>query len=187
MRPLDVNILSKTETWITSQVRACKAMHVALHLLTFFSPQSINHAIDFKMALCKLVHCLEFNGKVALSPFHLIHTRIHFFPIRITFIMSSYIIPGLISYAWPPKPQLISSLIHLFNPELPDPTPPALSFFSHLSPFIPANTVIDNNYLVLSKCSSQLCSFGETPIRGFQRAAARPENKAQNRPSRVYA
>lgn len=79
MRPLDVNILSKTETWITSQVRACKAMHVALNLLTFFSPQSINHAIDFKMALCKLVDCLEFNGKVALSPSHLIHTRIYFF------------------------------------------------------------------------------------------------------------
>lgn len=98
------------------------------------------------MALCKLVHCLEFNGKFALSPSHLIHTRIHFFPIRINFIMSSYIIPGLM-IAWPPKPQLISSLIHLFNPELPDhhpPTPPFLSspIYLPLSRPIPSSTTI---------------------------------------------
>lgn len=71
-----MNILSKAETWITSQVRACKAMHLALNSLTFFSPQSINHAIDFKMAYYKLAHCLEFNGKIALSPSYLIYTWI---------------------------------------------------------------------------------------------------------------
>lgn len=51
---------------MTSQVSACKAMHLALNSLTFFSPQSINHAIDFKMAYYKLARCLEFNGKIAL-------------------------------------------------------------------------------------------------------------------------
>ena len=74
-----MNILSKAEMWITSQVRACKAMHLALNSLTFFSPQSINHAIDFKMAYYKLAHCLEFNGKIALSPSYLIYTWIIYF------------------------------------------------------------------------------------------------------------
>jgi len=62
--------------WITSQVSACKATHLALNSLTFFLPQSINHAIDFKMAYYKLARCLEFNGKIALSPSHLIYTWI---------------------------------------------------------------------------------------------------------------
>ena len=61
-----MNILSEAETWMTSQVSACKAMHLALNSLTFFSPQSINHAIDFKTAYYKLTRCLEFNGKIAL-------------------------------------------------------------------------------------------------------------------------
>ena len=143
------------------------------------------------MALCKLVHCLESNGKVALSSSHLIHTGTHFF------LHSHHLFHVLLHNSWAHLLCLATQASTYFFPHPPfqswitwppPPTPtPALSFFSHLSPFIPANTVSDNNYLVLTMCSAQLCSFGETPIRGFQRVAACPENKAQNRPSRVYA
>lgn len=171
-----MNILSKAETWITSQVHACKAMHLALNSLTFFSPQSINHAIDFKMAYYKLAHCLEFNGKIALSPSYLIYTWI------ICFLCNIYM--GNLHHLF--HVLLHNSCAHRFCPcypsfnlSFPSSAFSILNFltrhhhpFYHLPYFIPVNTIIDNNYFVLALCSAQLYSFGETPIRGFSKSCS---------------
>lgn len=161
-----MNILSKAETWITSQVSASKAMHLALNSLTFFSPHSINHAIDFKMAYYKLGHCLEFNGKIALSPSHLIYTWI----ICITCSMSSYIIPVLITSAL--TTQASTSLFPHppFQSWIIWPTTIPLSIVSHtLSRSIPSLTTI---ILCLLCAPHSSIHLEKHQSEVFQRAAA---------------
>lgn len=108
------------------------------------------------MAYYKLAHCLEFNGKIALSPSYLIYTWI------ICFLCNIYM--GNLHHLF--HVLLHNSCAHCFCPCYPSFNPlfslirlSILNFltrhhhpFYHLPYFIPVNTIIDNN------CACLLCA-----------------------------
>lgn len=173
--------------WITSQVLVLAKLCIWLWIHWLSSLQSINHAIDFKMAYYKLAHCLEFNGKIALSPSYLIYTWIicffviYIWVICITCSMFSYIILVLIASAL--ATQASASLF---------PHPPFQSWiFWPPPPFLSSPILYPGQYhhwqQLFCACSvlrTALFIWRNTNQRFFKELQY--ENKAQNRQPHVY-